>query len=124
MERLLVIDDNLDLLEGLTLLLEDAGFTVRALRSGAEAPAALESFRPDCLLLDLRMPGCTGVQVLSRLGADSPPVIVMTASEELACQARRYRPFGLLEKPFDFDRLVSLAREACRSHAAQSTPAS
>ncbi len=120
MARLLVIDDNLDLLEGLTLLLEDAGFTVRALRNGAEARAAVESFRPDCLLLDLRMPGCTGVQVLNALGAACPPVIVMTASDDLASEARRFPLFALLQKPFDFDHLISLARQACRTEAALS----
>src|SRR4051794_12380259 len=102
MSRLLVIDDNLDLLEGLTLLLEDAGFSVRALRNGAEARREVESFPPDCLLLALRLPGCTGVQVLNALGSDCPPVIVMTASEELAREARQFPLFGLLEKPFDF----------------------
>jgi CheY-like chemotaxis protein len=97
---------------------ESQGFGVEAAPDGEAALAALGRLRPDLVLLDVRMPGIDGVEVLRRIRRADPdvPVIMVTANEDvaLAKEMLKLGAFDYVAKPFDFsylDRGVSEAAE-------------
>jgi two-component system nitrogen regulation response regulator GlnG len=104
----------------------------RALRQGGMAPtafdqadtaiAALRRSRPDVLITDIRMPGRSGLELLTEIRDNQPelPVIVMTAHSDLDSAVAAYQggAFEYLPKPFDIDQAVDLVRRA----AQQKTP--
>jgi CheY-like chemotaxis protein len=79
----LIVDDNVDAREILSIVMEQAGFEVELARNGLEALASVEKRIPDIVLLDLMMPGVNGFQVLTRLrsvpATRRVPVIVISA---------------------------------------------
>jgi DNA-binding response OmpR family regulator len=97
---------------------ESQGFGVEGAPDGEAALAALGRLRPDLVLLDVRMPGIDGVEVLRRIRRADPdvPVIMVTANEDvaLAKEMLKLGAFDYEAKPFDFsylDRGVSEAAE-------------
>jgi two-component system phosphate regulon response regulator PhoB len=84
--RILVVDDEPDLLELVRLTLDQAGHQVETAASGREALDALRRHRPDLLILDLMLPDVSGTEVCRRLRADSElatlPVIMLTAKAD------------------------------------------
>jgi DNA-binding NarL/FixJ family response regulator len=84
MKRLLVVDDVPLFRAGLASALRDAGFEVVAEAGGAEAAVtAAEEHQPDLVLLDILMPGISGLEVVEKIGAVAPAasVVLLTASE-------------------------------------------
>jgi two-component system nitrogen regulation response regulator GlnG len=100
----------------------------RALRQGGMAPtafdhadtalAALRRERPDVLITDIRMPGRSGLELLTEIRDSQPelPVIVMTAHSDLDSAVAAYQggAFEYLPKPFDIDQAVDLVRRAAQ----------
>jgi len=124
--RILVVDDEAPIREVLTEYFATEGYAVEAATSGVEALAAIRGRRADLVLLDVRMPGLDGVQVLRRIREldDSVPVIMVTANEDvgLAKETLKLGAFDYVAKPFDFeylDRAVAagLARAGTKSPA-------
>ena len=109
----------------------------RALRQGGMAPtafdqadtalAALRRDRPDVLITDIRMPGRSGLELLTQIRASQPalPVIVMTAHSDLDSAVAAYQggAFEYLPKPFDIDQAVDLVRRAAQQRVAAPEPA-
>src|SRR3954470_20804311 len=104
MARVLVVDDDPDLVEACRLVLEDAGHTVEGITDATLTPALARSWRPDVLLLDWVLEGLTGGDVLRALKRDAAlarlPVIVMSALEAGDLQARAAAANDFLAKPF------------------------
>jgi len=124
--RILVVDDEAPIREVLTEYFATEGYDVEAATSGVEALTAIRGRRADLVLLDVRMPGLDGVQVLRRIREldDSVPVIMVTANEDvgLAKETLKLGAFDYIAKPFDFeylDRAVAagLARAGTKSPA-------
>lgn len=67
MSRVLIIDDEVDVCEYLTTVLRDEGFTVEAVQDPLQVRANLDRFRPDALLVDFRLPGQTGLDLIRAL---------------------------------------------------------
>ncbi len=114
--RILVVDDEENVRELLSLLLQREGYEVRTAADGA---AALESFRAggvDLVLQDLKMPGMDGMALLKELKILDPliPVIVLTAfaAFDHAVEAMRLGAYDFLKKPFDNDQVRSTAQRA------------
>jgi two-component system, response regulator, stage 0 sporulation protein F len=107
--RILVVDDEAPVREVLTEYFATEGYTVEQATSGVEALSAVRGRRADLVLLDVRMPGLDGVQVLRRIREldDSVPVIMVTANEDigLAKETLKLGAFDYVAKPFDFDYL-------------------
>lgn len=131
--RILVVDDEAPVREVLTEYFSTEGYTVEAAGNGAEALTVVRGGRADLVLLDVRMPGLDGVQVLRRIREldDRVPVIMVTANEDvtLAKETLKLGAFDYVAKPFDFDYLdravaAGLARVAERApgHAAEDDP--
>jgi CheY-like chemotaxis protein len=82
--RLMIVDDNPDAGTSLGMLLRLAGHTVVVHQSGFAALEALEEFAPDAMILDLRMPGMSGLQLAERVRASSSwsalPLIAVSAN--------------------------------------------
>jgi len=117
--RILVADDQSDVLEALRLLLKPEGFEVVTAGSPAAVVAAVESDAPDVVLADLNYTrdttsGREGIDLLARLQALDPtlPVVVMTAwgSVEVAVEAMRRGARDFVEKPWDNARLAATLR--------------
>jgi len=125
--RILVVDDEAPVREVLTEYFATEGYAVEAATSGLEALSAVRGGRADLVLLDVRMPGLDGVEVLRRIRelTDSVPVIMVTANEDvsLARETLTLGAFDYVAKPFDFDYLdravaAGLARVVDKTDAA------
>ncbi|MCP3162856.1 sigma-54-dependent transcriptional regulator [Myxococcus qinghaiensis] len=122
--RILVVDDDPGVLKALRGLLSDEGFIPVEARSTAEATRVLESPEglPAMMLLDLRMPGETGLEFLARLPRPLPvPVVVLSgeASPSEAAQALKLGATDFVEKPPSPERLVTALRNALALGALQ-----
>ena len=122
----LVADDNAELLDAVTAVLEDAGVTVRRATSGAEVVKILtQEGRFDVVLTDISMPWISGLQVIRKVRAVGmrTPVVIMTALQDSDLQ-EKLSALGddvwLLRKPFQFAELLSIvdAALARRPHCA------
>ena len=114
--RVSIIDDHTLFRDGLQSLLEQHGLEVVA--SSGDGPsgiAAAARARPDVVLLDLRMPGMSGLEALRRLQAeeDAPPVVMLTTSdrERDLLEALRAGAAGYLLKDMEPDALVAALRQ-------------
>ena len=114
--RILVAEDDPEMLDLLLRVLGDEGYSVRPARDGGQALALLQTGDFDIVVSDMRMPICGGMDVLRRAMASHlhQPVILMTAfgSIEAAVQAMREGAFHYLAKPFDIDELLGIVGEA------------
>jgi CheY-like chemotaxis protein len=114
--RVLVVDDDPNVGAMLRDLLTTLGYVVKNAVRGAEALLLVPVFEPDVVLLDLQMPGMSGIEVLDHLRRDYPslPVIIVTGNEdeELARRTMRGGAFDYVSKPFTvevLDRVVTAA---------------
>ena len=110
--RILVVDDELVVRDSLKEWLEDEGFQVDMAESGEEALEKVTKETFHLMLLDIKMPGMDGVEVLKRSKGIRPelPVVMMTAyaTVETAVEAMKIGALDYLMKPFDPDTLVPL----------------
>jgi DNA-binding response OmpR family regulator len=111
-KRVLLVDDDPELLESVRIALMMHGYEVLTACDGAEALASVERDRPDLMVLDLVMPRRSGLTVLDRIhrtAMRSTPVIMMTANDEQrhrdAAKLRGVSVF--LSKPFAIEQLLS-----------------
>jgi DNA-binding response OmpR family regulator len=113
--RALVVEDDDAIVFLVRRVLEREGFSVECVKSAAAAIQLLKTVAYDLLILDLVLPIVSGEEVMAFLESTQPRtlrrVIVMTASpRQLSCEFLE-RICRLLEKPFDIDDLVLMARE-------------
>lgn len=111
-----LVDDEAPVRAALGRLLRLADFTVLAFASGEEFLDSLAARVPDCVLLDVHMPGLTGPQVQARLRAAGLklPVVFITASDDADVERRALEAGGLqvLLKPFTNETLLDALRLA------------
>lgn len=116
MGRILLLDDEPDMLENCRRILSRAGHECFVSSDPAEAVALLESALPDLVITDLRMPSIDGLEIMRRAQALDPgrPVIMLTAfaTIESAVAAVKAGAFDYLAKPFTMDQLRLAAERA------------
>jgi two-component system nitrate/nitrite response regulator NarL len=114
--KVLVIDDHTLFVTGLGALLEQHGIQVAATGVGEEGIELIPELEPDVVLLDLRMPGMNGLEVLRTLrdAENTVPVVMLTTSAEEAdlLEALRLGAQGYLLKDMDPEELVAALRRA------------
>ena len=114
--RILVIDDDEAILHSCKTILEDEGHEVKVAAGAAEALAALREKAFDMALIDLRLPGTDGLEILERAAALDPDlvVIIFTAygTIESAVEATKRGAFNYLTKPFTAGQLVAVVAKA------------
>src|SRR6478752_3560105 len=111
--RVLLADDDVDLRRVLRELLSDEGYDVIEASSGEEVIAAFQDAKqaPDLALIDVRMPGSDGIEVLRKLKSHLPrpmPIIVMTGfgTSNVAIEATQLGAFDYIIKPFELDAVL------------------
>ena len=113
-KRLLVVDDEPNLLRAVAVVLRGEGFEVSTARSGREALVAVTKNTPDLIVSDVRMPGMDGFELARRLRRAPNfallPIIFLTAKDETEDRVEGFRA-GVdvyLTKPFEPDELVAV----------------
>ena len=114
--RVMVVDDDADLLRLLSIRLQGAGYGVTAVESGEAALSQLAVASPDVVITDLRMGGMDGMALFESLQKKNPalPVIILTAHGTIpdAVDATQRGVFGYITKPFDGKALLTQVQKA------------
>jgi DNA-binding response OmpR family regulator len=112
--KLLIIDDDPNILEGLRDILEDAGFSVDSASTAAEARARLSGELPALVFIDFNLPDATGVSLAAEIRRQAPgaKIFLMTgmSAEEMAGAAKGVVD-DVLTKPVDPARLIALIQK-------------
>jgi two-component system response regulator AlgR len=121
--RVLIVDDELPARERLQRLVEELpGVEVAGTCSnGTDALPLIGKLKPAVVLLDIRMPGMTGIEVARHLGAleDPPAIVFTTAYDEYALEAFESQAIGYLLKPVRSERLALALKRASRLRTPQ-----
>lgn len=124
--RLLLVEDDEILGDGLRTALQQAGYTVEWIRDGAEGLAAIESAEFAAIVLDLGLPGTGGLDVLRamRRKGIATPVLILTARDTVDDRVEGLDSGGddYLVKPFDVDELLARLRALLRRAAGRAAP--
>ena len=116
--RILVVDDEPNLAEVLSMALRFQGFTVETAASGREAISAVAGFKPHLMVLDVMLPDMEGFEVAERLGAQRAgvPIIFLTARDSTEDKVRGLSGGGddYMTKPFSLEELVARIRTILR----------
>ena len=118
--RVLVVDDEAPILRALATNLRARGYTVDAAASGEEALALAARHRPEAVILDLGLPGMSGIDVVSGLrGWTAVPIIILSArgAEHDKVAALDAGADDYVTKPFGMDELLARLRAALRRGA-------
>jgi putative two-component system response regulator len=109
-QKILFVDDDVDILESVTDFLTDAGFTVSPFSNGVEAFERFLAEPFDVVLTDIKMPTMTGMELLKKINAidQETPVILTTGYAELgmAIEAIKTGAFDFISKPYQFPHLI------------------
>jgi CheY-like chemotaxis protein len=116
--KILLVDDEREFVHTLSERLRARDLEAAVVYDGEEALSFLESDEPEVMVLDLKMPGIDGIEVLRRVKRDHPKVevIILTGhgSQREEDQARQLGAFAYLRKPVDIEQLTRTMQEAYR----------
>ena len=108
MKKILVIDDDQNILEAVSLFLTSYGFDVKTHSNGFNVPDIVLHYHPNLLLLDIRLPGKLGTEIckeLKQLNSKLPIILFSANSEKVSAMASQANDF--IEKPFDIKDLMN-----------------
>jgi DNA-binding NtrC family response regulator len=115
---ILVVDDEKNIRTMLTRALDLEGFSVLAAEDGKSGLTAIESGAPDLVLLDLKLPDITGLQVMEKVQAmENPPAVVMMSGHgtlDAAIKATKLGALDFMEKPLEMERMLLTVRNALK----------
>jgi CheY-like chemotaxis protein len=106
-KKILVVDDSSSNVLLLQSFLEEEGFEIKVATSGKEAVKMVAAHKPDLILLDLMMPGLSGIEVMDAIGT-AIPVIMISANKDpqLVQEAKQHGILSYIQKPIDFDEIL------------------
>ena len=108
-KKILVVDDEPEVRQLMEHFLTERGYEVRIAENGRLGLAALDTFTPDIVLLDMHMPELDGLETLKRIAARAPslPVIMVTVNDDVETTARLLQlgAADYVPKPFNLDYL-------------------
>jgi DNA-binding response OmpR family regulator len=114
-KKILVVDDDTDLLEIMKFLLADAGYKVRTCETGKQILNTIKKFKPDLVILDIILGNLDGRNLCRAIKTDKHtkliPVIIISAVDDLDDITLTVGTNGILSKPFDIDSLLSCIRK-------------
>ncbi|MBI4008352.1 MAG: sigma-54-dependent Fis family transcriptional regulator [Planctomycetes bacterium] len=118
MRTILIVDDEQTILESFRIILKD-NYRVLTANSGEKAFKVLDEELPDLMILDLKMPGMGGMEVLQKVSQSFPglPVIIVTATKDIksVIEAMKLGATDFVVKPFDVDEIKLLIDKTLRS---------
>ncbi len=117
-----VVDDDIEFAKSVQFLLSSVNLNVRLFDSAENFLAALKLEDEGCVLIDVRMPGMSGLEVQHLLADKAPtlPIIIMTAHGdiEMAVRAMKDGAMDFIQKPFNDQRLIDLINKAMKLNSA------
>ena len=115
-KRVLILDDDIDILQICTIVLKKKGFDVQTLNNSSQVVAQVRSYQPDVILMDNWIPGPGGIEATRLLKQDPAtqdiPVIFFSANSNVTQLAREARADYFLQKPFDITELEGIVQMA------------
>jgi DNA-binding response OmpR family regulator len=127
-KRILLVEDEANILEAIGFILSRDGWDVRGHGKGETALDEIARVNPDVLVLDVMLPGRSGLEILRELragpGTRDLPVLLLTAKGQARDreQAMALGANAYLTKPFSNDELVATVRGLVNGHAAEPVP--
>ncbi len=126
--RVLVVDDEVNIAELISMALRYEGFEVATAHTGSKAVTAAKTFRPDSVVLDMMLPDFDGMEVLRRMRASDPglPVLFLTARDSVEDRVAGLTAGGddYVTKPFSLEELVARLRALMRRTGAHEASSS
>lgn len=123
MSRILVVDDDTDILSIMQTLLTMKGFEVEVISKGENAISKTNSFKPDIILLDVLISGYDGRAICKQLKSDADtrhiPVIMFSAHPGAAASIVDYGADDFIVKPFDISHLLKKVNKQLEKSANQ-----
>lgn len=120
MKTILVVDDEKSVRDSLRMIINYAHYGVELAEDGAGALSILDSHPIDMVLLDIKMPGMDGIEVLEAMRKRNPdlPIVIISGhgTIETAVEATKKGAFDFLSKPLDRDKLLVTVRNALEQH--------
>ena len=116
-QHVLLIEDEPNIAEAIRFVMARDGWQVSVLADGAGAVAAVARLRPDLVILDLMLPGMSGLEILLALRADPAnaalPILMLTAKGQVRDReaAERAGVTAFMSKPFDNSEIRAMVRE-------------
>ena len=115
-KRVLILDDDLDILQICAIVLKKKGFDVSTLNNSSNVLENVRSYMPDVILMDNWIPGPGGIEATKQLknepGLQAIPVIFFSANSNVSQLAQEARADYFLQKPFDISELESTVIQA------------
>ena len=115
-KRVLILDDDIDILQICTIVLKKKGFDVQTLNNSSQVVSQVLSYQPDVIVMDNWIPGPGGVEATRLLKQDPAtqdiPVIFFSANSNVTQLAREARADYFLQKPFDITELEGIVQMA------------
>jgi DNA-binding response OmpR family regulator len=110
-KKILVLDDDEDILDILSFILKDSGYEIQTLTNGESVFEAIRQFNPDLVLMDVMLAGLDGRVICNRIKSNDSthdlPVILISGTHDLAKSLRQQgAPNDFVAKPFDIDFLL------------------
>ncbi|MEL6931376.1 MAG: response regulator [Cyanobacteria bacterium J06600_6] len=118
---ILIVEDNDDIQLLFQMILESEGYEVNIASNGAEALESLETVCPQLILMDIMMPGISGIEVARNIKQqqdyESLPILLISAVDRLQDRQFNYsKASDILYKPFDLDDLVFKVDRLLKKH--------
>ena len=126
-KTILLVDDDIELSDGLRIMLERQGYRVLQARDGQQAKSLVYQHHPDLVILDMMMPRMGGYPVLEHFKGktDAPPIIMITANE--GSRHKAYAEYlgvvDYIRKPFAMERLLESVDRGLTAAAERNKPA-
>jgi two-component system cell cycle response regulator DivK len=115
-KRVLILDDDLDILQICAIVLKKKGFDVSTLNTSSQVIDQVRSYQPDVILMDNWIPGPGGIEATRMLKLDAEthdiPVIFFSANSNVTQLAREAQADYFLQKPFDITELEAIVQMA------------
>jgi DNA-binding response OmpR family regulator len=126
-KTILIVDDDLELSDGLRAVLEKQGHRVIQARDGQQGKQQIYNQRPDLVILDMMMPRMGGYPVLEHFRGrnDAPPIIMITANEgsRHKAYAEWLGVIDYIRKPFAMERLLEAVQRGLAQSTSEEPPA-
>lgn len=120
MNRILIVEDNHDVLWVVKIVLKRYGFKVMAIPRGEDVMAKTKTFRPHLILLDVVLSGISGIEVCNELKANDKtkeiPIIMFSAHANMKDILKLTKPDDFIAKPFDVNELVKKIKRQIDKH--------
>ena len=122
-KRVVIIDDEPDVLDYLSTALTNSGFEVFSASNSLEGLKMIKEHRPDLVCLDILMPGKTGISIFKEIKLDDefkniPVLIISGLNKDELFNEKEYKelepPEGYIEKPIDLDNFIEETRRITR----------